>query len=390
MTPAASDSFFERLPVFTQFEGVALAENYQPLPNDWILATADIVGSTSAIAEGQYKAVNMAGASVISAVLNAVGRKTFPFVFGGDGALVALPGGYLQTAKDALAAVQAWVSDELHLTLRAAIVPMEDVRAQGLDVRVARFGASPDISYAMLTGGGASWAEAQMKAGRYVVQPSPAGTRPDLTGLSCRWNPIQSHNGQIVSIIAVPASTDVETNFQELVGKIIGIAAEERRASHPLPEEGPPIVFNLRGIGREARAAAPAGKRFFRKLAILGQVALTYILDKTGRSAGGFNARTYRQELAQNSDFRKFDDGLKMTIDIDAPRLARIEQVLEEASSSGVARYGLHKQDSALLTCFVPVPMGREHIHFIDGAAGGYAMAANNLKAKLASPTLKI
>ena len=34
------------------------------------------------------------------------------------------------------------------------------------------------------------------------------------------------------------------------------------------------------------------------------------------------------------------------------------------------------------MTCIVASPMERDHIHFIDGAAGGYAMAAANLKAK--------
>ncbi|WP_163579557.1 DUF3095 family protein, partial [Klebsiella pneumoniae] len=28
-------------------------------------------------------------------------------------------------------------------------------------------------------------------------------------------------------------------------------------------------------------------------------------------------------------------------------------------------------------------PLSRNHMHFIDGASGGYAMAASNLKAKL-------
>ena len=148
-------------------------------PDDWVLATADIVGSTLAIKAGRYKAVNMAGASVISALLNALDRKNYPFVFGGDGALVALPAFAVPLAREALAAVQSWVADELRLNLRAALVPMRDIRAQGLDVRVARFRVSPDVSYAMFAGGGASWAEAQMKAGDYAIEPAPSGTRPD-------------------------------------------------------------------------------------------------------------------------------------------------------------------------------------------------------------------
>lgn len=107
-------------------------------------------------------------------------------------------------------------------------------------------------------------------------------------------------------------------------------------------------------------------------------------MDRLGLTAGGWDPKVYRRELAQNSDFRKFDDGLKMTIDIDPERLHRIEMLLDQASASGIARYGLHRQASALITCFVPTPMAHDHIHFIDGAAGGYAMAASNLKAKLA------
>ena len=383
MTTETNDSFFDTLPVFTQFEGVADTKNYKPLPDDWVLATADIVGSTKAIEAGRYKAVNMAGASVISALLNALGKKSYPFVFGGDGALVALPASATPLAREALAAVQAWVADDLQLNLRAALVPMHDIRAEGLDVRVARFRVSPDVSYAMFAGGGASWAETQMKAGRYAIEPAPSGTRPDLAGLSCRWNPIEARNGEIVSIIAVPGMSGASAQFQMLVADVIAVAAEQSRGSHPLPAEGPPIRFNTKGVDVEARATAPAAKRFSRKLAIIGQIALTFALDRLGLTAGGFDPKRYKIELSQNSDFRKFDDGLKMTIDIDAGRLHRIEMLLETASKAGVVQYGLHRQDTALITCFVPTPRAHDHIHFIDGATGGYAMAASNLKAKL-------
>jgi len=383
MSNTSNDSFFDSVPIFVKFEGVVDTSNYQPLPEDWVLATADIVGSTTAIANGRYKAVNMAGASVISALLNAVGKKDYPFVFGGDGALVALPASVAEKARAALAAVQAWVADELQLTLRAALVPMQDVRAMGLDVRVARFGASRDVSYAMFAGGGASWAEAQMKAGKYRIDPAPSGTRPDLTGLSCRWNPIEAHNGEIVSIIAVPGTPGASAQFRKLVADIVAIAAEQNRGAHPLPAE-PPIRFTLKGIDAEARATAPPGKRLSRKLAIVAQNVLIFVLDRFGLTAGGWDPKVYRRELAQNSDFRKFDDGLKMTIDIEPDRLHRIEMLLDEASAAGIAQYGLHRQASALITCFVPTPMAHDHIHFIDGAAGGYAMAASNLKAKLA------
>jgi hypothetical protein len=36
------------------------------------------------------------------------------------------------------------------------------------------------------------------------------------------------------------------------------------------------------------------------------------------------------------------------------------------------------------MTCFVPDPYAKDHMHFVDGAAGGYARAAEMLKAALA------
>ena len=98
------------------------------------------------------------------------------------------------------------------------------------------------------------------------------------------------------------------------------------------------------------------------------------------QTLGSFDPKEYRRTVASNSDFRKFDDGLKMTIDVDAERLRLIETTLEAAARAGVCRYGLHKQDSALMTCIVPTPLSHDHMHFIDGAAGGYAMAATQLK----------
>jgi hypothetical protein len=374
------ERFFDQLPAFSEFASIADTSVYTPLPLDWVLATADIVGSTKAIAAGRYKAVNMAGASVISAVLNTLARRDLPFVFGGDGALLAVPPSAIDKTREALAAVQTWVAEELDLTLRAALVPMNDVRKAGHDVLVARFRAAPEVAYAMFAGGGASWAEAEMKAGRYAVPKAAPGTRPDLTGLSCRWDPIAARNGEIVSVIAVPAEGASQAGFAKLLSDIIDLLSGQGRSGHPVPAEGPHSSWVPRGIDYEARATAPKGRRLLRKLVILAQTFILKTLHLTGTKFGSFDPKLYRADLVNNSDFRKFDDGLKLTVDLDPTRLAGLEALLEGARRANVAQYGLHRQNDALMTCIVPSPLTRDHLHFIDGAAGGYAMAASSLK----------
>ena len=69
-----------------------------------------------------------------------------------------------------------------------------------------------------------------------------------------------------------------------------------------------------------------------------------------------------------------------MTLDC-TPELAdELEGLLASAEKAGVAQWGAHRQTSALMTCFVPSPTRRDHIHFVDGAMGGYAAAARSLK----------
>ena len=101
MTPF-DEEFLHNLPVFLHFEDVADPMLYRPLPEGWALALADITDSTGAIDAGRYKAVNMAGAGVISGILNALQRHDLPFIFGGDGAVVAIAPSQIEAAREAL------------------------------------------------------------------------------------------------------------------------------------------------------------------------------------------------------------------------------------------------------------------------------------------------
>ncbi|UHS57209.1 DUF3095 domain-containing protein [Agrobacterium vaccinii] len=385
MTPS-DEEFLKNLPVFLHFEDVADPTLYRALPDGWALALADIIDSTGAIDSGRYKAVNMAGAGVISGLLNALQRHDLPFIFGGDGAAVAIAPSQIDAAREALSKVQAWVADDIRLTLRAAIVPVSAIRENGLDVRVARFQASDDVSYAMFSGGGNHWADEQMKSGHYLISAAESGSRPDLTGLSCRWNPIEAARGKVVSIIALPGPNTDPLAFRGIVAEIVALANEDGRGGHPVPVEGPPLGFIREGLVLEAKALSGYRDSLsqIRKGAwVLFQTVLIAVLYTFKKTVGRFDPVQYKRSVASNTDFRKFDDGLKMTVDVDPDTLKKIKARLEGASREGICFYGLHEQDTALMTCIVPSPLSRDHMHFVDGGDGGYAKAATHLKAQM-------
>ena len=378
--PGGEPGFYDRLPVVRSFARLTDPTVYAPLPDGWVIGLSDIVRSTAAIAAGRYKVVNTAAAAVIAALSNALHGRDFPFVFGGDGASFALPPEEAERGRDALAATAAFVRDDLDLTMRAALVPIAAIRAQSLDVRIARFAASPDVSYAMFTGGGLAWAEERMKAGDFALAPSPAGARPDLTGLSCRFDEIRAERGVILSLIAVPRRGGDPAAFDVLVADVLAMV-EEGDAARPVPEGGPPPRWPPSGFGLEVRAS-PLYRRSptAASLWIGARTLMAHAIFKTGVAVGGFDPARYNRQLVENTDFRKFDDGLRMTLDCTPAFADRLEARLARAEAAGVARCGTHRQAAALMTCFVPAPTRGDHVHFVDGAAGGYAAAARAVK----------
>ncbi|MCA1396250.1 DUF3095 domain-containing protein [Bradyrhizobium sp. BRP56] len=378
---AEDDSFYQALVPFDSFDDVVRRDRYRPLPNDWIIAVTDVSRSTGAIEQGRYREVNTAGAAVLAAVSNALPDLQFPSTFGGDGASFAAPSSYSSIIRDALAKTAAWAEDALGLTLRIAVIPIADIRAQHLDVLVARFAPSSNVTYAMFAGGGLAWAERKLKQGGYIVPRAPVGATADLTGLSCRFAPISTKHGVILSLIVVPS--DDPTSFVELIQELLRTLRSHEPGLHPLPAEGPLPAWSVdyldHAIKKGSRKMPFAAWAAKCSRAILARVGIL-----PGLPIGGFDEDRFQRELVENTDYRKFDDGLRMTVDCSTELADVIDARLEEAQRRGACLFGTHRQLAANLTCFVPSPTRADHVHFVDGASGGYAYAAANLKRNVA------
>lgn len=361
------------------FSEVADPSRYVHLPNDWLIGISDVVGSTAAIEAGRYKAVNLAGVATISALANALDGNLPLFTFGGDGAHFALSSSQAPVAADALSRVSSWAERDLGLRLRVGLMSVADVRAAGSDVCVAFWQASDHVRYAMFTGGGLEWAEAQLKSGAIGLPTTSDDGEPDLTGLSCQWAPIQAKQGSIMSLIVKRARDTSQARFAETTSGVIAIL-EATHSLNPVPAKGPNVRWPSGAIALQSRIAHNGRPIWWRRLSVLTTAALAWSIFKLGHRVGRFDPERYRREIATNTDFRKFDDGLMMTIDCSHETVARLRDLLDEAASEGVLRYGMHIQDEALMTCFVPSALTSDHMHFVDGSGGGYALAARQLR----------
>jgi hypothetical protein len=381
---STSDDFYRTAPTFRDFRLVADEFSFSPLPEDWLIGVADVEQSTKAIQDQRYKAVNMAGAAVIAAIANALGGRDFPFVFGGDGASFAVSPADAAAARQALAETATWVSEDLDLTLRVGMVSVGEIRRNGHDVRVGRYAVSDNISIAMFSGGGVAWADAAMKRDEISVPRALAGARPDLSGLSCRFERFPTQYGQILSVLVLPADISRMSAFRAVVKQIISMVEGSSECDRPAAREALQLKWPPQGCDLEARASRKAGEPVgIRIMKVYAMTFLYFLIMRFNVRVGRFVPKKYLSEVAANSDFRKFDDALRMIIDCSPGMARRIEDTLAAAESNGHIRYGCHRENAAIMTCFTPLPSQPTHVHFIDGAEGGYALAAAALKQRL-------
>ena len=326
-THRVTDTFYATVQVFDDFDKVMEPSLYKPLPGGWMVGNADVVKSTQAKAAGRAKAVNIAGASVIAAVTNALGGEEIPYVFGGDGASFAVPRELADEAGAALAAVALWATQDLELPMRVGMVPIEAIREAGLDVCVSRYAASPNVRYAMFAGGGLRWAERQIKLGQFTLAEAPEGARPDLTGLSCNWEAIPSSLGVILTIMITPDVAFDDPRFTALVAEVNSLLADQNLARCPLPVEGPPFRWPPTGLELLATIRRRPGEwAWVRKTLLAAETLLAACVLWAGVKVGDFEPEKYRREIVENADFRGYDDGLRMTIDCTVEQSDRVER----------------------------------------------------------------
>ncbi|WP_289032672.1 DUF3095 domain-containing protein [uncultured Roseibium sp.] len=389
--PDLSDQFYLRLEPFTDFATVGDVERYESVPADWVILAADIVRSRDAIEAGRYKEVNLIGAAVISAVLNQVGRENVPFVFGGDGAMLLVPPSAADAGNIALAGVQRLAAEETGLSLRTAAIPLTEIRSNGADVRLRKYELSPGNYLAMVIGGGLELADRILKdedrCKPFLIDPAIA-VEPDLEGLSCRWEPLPSERGKVLSLILRPSEGGGESlrSIAADIEHIVGFdpLGETDSASH-VTRDRLRFRFPPRGLGLEIRMLSRTGNRFAYGAKAVFQSLATIWGFVTGLSVGPFRPARYLQEICRHTDHRKLDDSLRLVLDVSTEQLTALTDYLDEAFHARRLNYGMHVSDSALMTCFMTDIGASQHVHFIDGANGGLSVAASDFKQRKAA-----
>lgn len=388
------DQFYSTVPICESFADVVRPENHRQLPAGWHMLVADVKNSTPAIRDGMYKDVNILGASSIIAVLNALGGLPIPYIFAGDGAIMAVPHSLLPKAQEALLGTKLMALKSFKLDLRIGSVPVSTLNSCNAEVFVSRYRVSPDMILASFSGRGVELAEQMIKRKDGCTEVLELGSdeipRADFTGLECRWRDMQARSGEVVCLIAksIQAERAAEV-YGELIGQIARIYGDGETA-HPLHHRNLKLsvaCWNLRG---EARARAGDSERF----GYLSYLRYLFGLRLNGvkaRLAMHLNAGPLRQELedyksvlVKNTDYRRFLDSYRQVLSGNRQQREALAEYLKDRFGRRQLAYGMHVSNRVLMTCLV-FDRNVNHLHFLDGADGGFAVAASELKERLKS-----
>lgn len=362
------------------------------VPNDWVLIITDVVKSTEAIERGQYKDVNTAGGLAVMAMANVLNSLDFPFVFGGDGVTMLIPNEFEQTARQVLLDTQTKIQQVFELQLRVGIVPMQVLFNQGLPLRVAKLRLSPYYVQAIIEGEGLEMAEFWIKSAStnspFLIKPEPDLMEADFSGFTCRWQDVVSEKGEIVSLIVKFRAVETKARQQVLSDLLRFLTAcyGDETQCHPIQTKQM-RKGRLNTLLREIRIRS-TGRTWLTRLELVLKISLEIAFMRTVQFLR-LPVRVHWIDLLHidelnviSSDFRKFDGSLKMVMSGNETSRLQLMNYLEQQYQQGQLYYGLHVSNRAVLTCLMHIKSCGE-VHFVDGADGGYAMAAKQLKQQL-------
>ena len=378
--PSTSD-FLDKLTPIANFERLFSGQTGTVIPDDWLIIATDIIGSTKAIESGRYKEVNTLGAASIIQMINACKPHRIAYQFGGDGSLLAVPPTCKGSALNALANLADIAINQFQLELRLGVWRASEFLERDHSIRISKYTLVDDEVMSLFQGGGVAVSDQWLKGNSPVQSlPLPTLSRIDNSlskGLSCRWNPLRSHNGVMLTGLLLPCKPQQSQ-------AILAAAHQDLEAGNEYNTQPVSIASLNPGYPpqdyyaewRVRTAGQPRVLRWLTYLVIQLQVLALMPLIRVFKEK-----IPYLQGITTRSDFQKYDGTYRFVRDLKPEHARQFRSWCETQYTSGHLNFGLWESDTALMTCLLLDDM--QHVHFIDGGDGGYTMAALELKKQL-------
>lgn len=380
--PNSNHNFYDKMPVNRiQLSKLLLADSaFELVPLDWTVIITDIKGSTAAVMSGSSEIVNYIATGSIVTLLNLAFKAniSIPFFFGGDGATFIVPSILVEVAQNKLITYQDNVLKNFGFDLRVGSVSVQALYEQGHEIKLSKFGLTAHFSIPIVLGNGLNYAEQIIKGKDYRLNnDKDADEELDLEGMQCRWDKISAPgdlNEILTLLVIVPDVNRQAISFSKVIKSIDDIYGEIKNRQ-PISIEKLKLNSTFDRIKIEMRNTIGKIKILsMLKTWLATSIGKLYFLTRSGKK--------YLIRLVEMSDTLVIDGKINTVISGNENQRIRLMKVLDSLERKGEILYGSYVSNASIMSCYVR-DMKNEHIHFVDGADGGYTKAAAILKGKL-------
>jgi len=218
----------------------------------------------------------------------------------------------------------------------------------------------------------------KIKGPYYMLAPMLFAEDPlDLSGMQCRWDRIKPPKiiYEVVSLLAIARNTvNQSLAFKKVIDSVDAIYGTAQSRT-PVTVENLRLKSTLAKLGLEVRTRM-GGFNIFNLLNTWIRTNLGYLYYKTRKG------KVYLRNLVSMSDTLVIDGRINTVISGTAEQREMLVSELNKLEATGEIIYGLHVSKESVISCYVR-NVNDKHIHFIDGAEGGYTKAAGMIKRKI-------
>lgn len=380
-----TENFYSCLPIRARSLSKLVANSslFYDVPEDWHILVADIKNSTKAIKEGKHQQVNLVATGSVIAILNLAAEKNIniPFFFGGDGATMLIPPVLLPRGISALKKHSINTLRNFEFELKVGHVSLEEVYKKRMHLTIARARINAIFNIPVVLGNGLQYAETMIKnnpeQADFIIDDNPL----NLNGMECKWDRIKppEKNQEVISLlVSSHGEDDPSLSFSKVLKAIDDIYGSPR-SRKPISVKRLKLNAKLGQINLEMRTK-------------IGKFNGIYFLKNWLRNSIGQiyfnysdNGKNYLKKLVELTDTITIDGRINTVITGNSDQRLALVSFLDHLEKTNKIKYGLHVSNASVMSCYVKDMSTDDHIHFVDGAGGGYTKAANNLKEKLSN-----
>jgi hypothetical protein len=369
-----------------QIYDVLRRASFTDVPDNWYVIIADVKNSTAAVNAGKHNDVNMVAAASLVVALNVAKSNNLeiPFLFGGDGGTVFVPEEVLQEVLDGLRRHNRNTIQNFGLELHVGCMSIQTINEAGHFVKIAKVRLGKGFSKPVIIGDGLKYAEQIIKQSPHEEELAIEDiSLLNMEGLECRWDKIKppaAENEIVCYLIEAMDPRNQQQVYADVLQMMDNIYGTPDKRN-PLSMDRLKLLLSVDKIRREMMVRFGKWKSSYLTKAFL-KTLIGYLFFRFKLNISRFRSREYLKDIINNADTLTIDGRISTVISGTTDQRSRFIKYLQDLEIEGVLLFGHFISKESVMTCYIENRNDR-HIHFVDGADGGYTEASKELKAKL-------